>query len=670
VADREPEFSDRESFEQWLADKPIEWAQALAARSALRVLPLVGRFLDLSAEQFSTEKKLELTLAVFRAGFISWAASKDPANNMTNAAAAATRAGFGASAAAYAVASARAADAAAASAYAASAAAEARSSGATSARAADAASGAASVAAVYVWQSVSGDSSWLMNHQDGNAPASQVRLLMAQPLWLADVRGYTNYKANIPPWVRKPLDRMADDPTLAEAGFGHWIAWYRKIIPHRRDGKPESHFGEELDISIATQPDEWWNRDPTEVNADIARWLDERQEEPLARQEPTVRQFILDFLKARGVPTRIEDIADAFDAVGFKVIPKTMRGELSRLASSGRISRLERGLYEHASQATPTAATPPPLPSQSPGLRFALVERLIKFVHGDSPGKAGDDLVRVRDQLPLLRTLAGKLLRSLERSEVPRESLIEALTDYRDLVAREVDDVSINQLYALSIIFRNELHEVQNPEPGANIHSLSGSELATANSLMDINDVFLLGTVEGRSLFEDAETSDLLPGEGSSYRALELKLLDRLAEHGSVMDAADLELLRKAVLAGGKGPRPDRSGPLAISSFRNAVVVVAGTAVLGGIGYGVYLAPLAAAIISFAAGVIGTQGMRNSKAGEALSKKLTELVDRSTVDFLSDNEELLRQIAGERKHYRWLHSLLDWAATNRKNSGD
>jgi hypothetical protein len=58
---------DRESFEAWLRDKHKSWAQVLAMRAALRILPFAVRHQDL------TSRDGGLSFAAFRASFISWA---------------------------------------------------------------------------------------------------------------------------------------------------------------------------------------------------------------------------------------------------------------------------------------------------------------------------------------------------------------------------------------------------------------------------------------------------------------------------------------------------------------------------------------------------------------------------------------------------------------------
>jgi hypothetical protein len=184
---------------------------------------------------------------------------------------------------------------------------------------------------------------------------------------------------------------LSSDSALREAGFAPWIAWYRKLVPLGQD-RPSSHFGEGLDILVATQPNEWWDRDAAEVNAEIAGWLhthwtDERVERlkklwadglsasqiaaqlggvsrnavigrvhrlklerngrtsSAALEQPTIRQFILQLLKSSEKPMSIAEINRSFADANHPIIPKTVRGELSRMASAGEIVRVRTGVY-------------------------------------------------------------------------------------------------------------------------------------------------------------------------------------------------------------------------------------------------------------------------------------------------------------------------------------
>ncbi|WP_425419096.1 P-loop NTPase fold protein [Oricola indica] len=238
----EPKINSQEDLEGWLDDKPVEWAQAIAARAALRVFPLV---LPVAFREGGEN----LILQSFRASFISWAARKYPAHDMiTPAFASATPA---VAAATPAVAAATAAFA---SANAAFASADVNAVASATATAADAAAKAAafadaSDASANIWRAISEDCRWLLDSKNAS--------LIDQQLWFIDVRENDKYAANLPPWARKPLDHFVNSDRISTSSRRVVGGWYRAIIANMRK-TPRSLFGERVDIEIASLPDEFW----------------------------------------------------------------------------------------------------------------------------------------------------------------------------------------------------------------------------------------------------------------------------------------------------------------------------------------------------------------------------------------------------------------------------
>jgi len=82
------QITSRKELKDWLKNKPADFAQVIAARAALRVLPYA--FLQRIPDEWVTSHSLTL----FRALVISWAACNFPAYNMRRAAAAAANAAY------------------------------------------------------------------------------------------------------------------------------------------------------------------------------------------------------------------------------------------------------------------------------------------------------------------------------------------------------------------------------------------------------------------------------------------------------------------------------------------------------------------------------------------------------------------------------------------------
>lgn len=252
------DIKDEKSFKAWLKDKPIEWAQVLASRAALRVAPF--GFLESKrpySENFEITPR-HLTVLVFRSTLISRVAIKYPTRDMRRATSAATSA------------AARAADAAFAATSAASAAASAENQ---------------------VWAAIRIDCEFLEQQsailtviQGGDDISKEeaehklilliVGELLSAPLW-HDEELDDFFDSGMPSWVQEPFDEFAQSELANETSFGLIVDWYRDVC---RGGK-QTVFKGKTDLEIAEQPKEFWEGNPVEVMdrvAKIAGW--ERRE--------------------------------------------------------------------------------------------------------------------------------------------------------------------------------------------------------------------------------------------------------------------------------------------------------------------------------------------------------------------------------------------------------
>ena len=231
-------FNSKAALRDWLKEKPHPWAQAIASRVALRVLPAIVRSRDTKSNRKEIPERLIVSAA--RAILVSSVAlvQRTPA---TIAAAddAAYAAIVAADAAAYAAAAA--ADAAygavivdGAYSYAADA----------TATAADAYADVDAYADT-IWRSVSDDATWLAAADDISAPERGI-LLLRQPLW----------QCSAPDTLRTAWSHFANSSIAVEHGFQAWIRWYEALASLEDGRPPQPVFSDILSLRIATQPDE------------------------------------------------------------------------------------------------------------------------------------------------------------------------------------------------------------------------------------------------------------------------------------------------------------------------------------------------------------------------------------------------------------------------------
>jgi hypothetical protein len=259
-----PSFTNREDFEKWLADKPAEWAQLLALRSALRVLPIA-----LDPTNFRQGPALaRLTGAIFRTCATSWAACHIPAHEM--AARAAANAADAAAVAARAAAFAAAFDAghtAAFAAYAAASDADVAVAFHAAAAAAESATYAAADVADAAWNALSADAEWL---EQSDQPTIG---LLARPLWPKGDNPFSEAWARASAWLR------ANSLSL-------WAGWFqRRLDGHAAGFALPADADREIAGRLLSADNEWWTGGENEpgleqfqrVTREIESWIAELQ---------------------------------------------------------------------------------------------------------------------------------------------------------------------------------------------------------------------------------------------------------------------------------------------------------------------------------------------------------------------------------------------------------
>ncbi|MDP3552630.1 hypothetical protein [Methylocystis sp.] len=271
------QFDSQEALEAWLTDQPREASVAIAARAAVRALPLAV----LIARPIKPRLFENLNCALFRATALAWVAAtyRTPINvvlrsasDAAEAAAYAVRADSSAAsdaaeAAAYAVRadSAAAADAAAAADVAVRATYAVAADGtrplarAAARAAAYAARAADAYGADIAWEAVSADARFIV--EDGAVPkhvSKRARKLASdEGLWLNDTPGWATDHWHS---LREALPREDD--------WQVWIDWYQR----RLDGRSAS---QDIELVYARVPIEEWEKGPAAAN----RWIKERLDE-------------------------------------------------------------------------------------------------------------------------------------------------------------------------------------------------------------------------------------------------------------------------------------------------------------------------------------------------------------------------------------------------------
>jgi len=245
------EFSKRQDVERWLKNKPREIAVIIAARAALRVVPILSESVQQRGDK-AGKRELSLILAVLRATAAAWVAIESP----TRTAAAARSASY----AAYnydnsvaAAASSSSAVAAYTDEYAARGTAAIVICANASARVADIHGAGVEDTELIAYTAVSSDASLI---DEG----VQISTLSHLPLWLK----------GSPRWARDSWIRLKNVLRPLDEDWDVWMDWYEA----RLEGSPAN---EALEIARVLIADEIWRQGPKVVNAEIKRLINEHE---------------------------------------------------------------------------------------------------------------------------------------------------------------------------------------------------------------------------------------------------------------------------------------------------------------------------------------------------------------------------------------------------------
>ncbi len=252
------EITDQETLEKWLKDQPSDVAVVIAARSALRVLPLLAAEFDAGNHRPDEKIRADLILSVFRAVAVSWFGAVSP-NQETEFRIAASDAAFAvdeakldAAAPAFSVSS-----SAAFAAFAASDAADA----AFAVDPADAAFIAFTAAAdAFIWDLVQHDVDLFEKPQP--APAQ----VAFQALWSED----------IPEDIAEHWNALKKHLLDADEGWQVWTEWYdARLAGGWTHPKLDEKTNSEIETARVLIDKKLWQQGPVAVNAEIRRIIND-----------------------------------------------------------------------------------------------------------------------------------------------------------------------------------------------------------------------------------------------------------------------------------------------------------------------------------------------------------------------------------------------------------
>jgi hypothetical protein len=285
-------ITSKKELEAWLRDKPREWAIAIAARAALRVVPLWDKFLTSKGSSKETDAE-DFILTLFRSVAVPRLSALKLNRDMR-------------AAAAEAAATAAATDNVAATQW--SPAAAARWSEATTAArwsataAADAAAAADddarwSAAAVARWSTdavaaarwtATAVAAWDSISADATALAGGVSGAMTGPLWrtvdLGADGAVSVVTVDVPDWAISPLAQLNKDLQARSLYWSIWLDWYDAVLHGKQPWGLPHEAGNDVMYQLLTMNQVEWKKGAKYINPVLTAWVHKAWDREVAGQ--------------------------------------------------------------------------------------------------------------------------------------------------------------------------------------------------------------------------------------------------------------------------------------------------------------------------------------------------------------------------------------------------
>ncbi|MES0194482.1 type IV toxin-antitoxin system AbiEi family antitoxin domain-containing protein [Mesorhizobium sp. LSJC264A00] len=674
-------ITNPKELEDWLGDKPIEWGQFIVLRSALRTIPALSNEFEKGKRLFSFESKESRILEAFRGvylahNFLSFSEGITPnkysliLDRMSDTRDYLLKIGSQAPHAAKAAMTSVSTSLSAMVDYDPQRASIAVSQAATAAsriaalrHQEPASEAAAHSARLSIWRSVDWDASGLVGQPMTNWPVKS--------LW----------EGRTPEWASKGIQRLFSNLEGGGHPWWMWNEWYLAMT----SGQPavEISRNPQTDLALAVKSNEWWRRSAEKVNLDILHFYDP--------ERVSVAQFILNFLAERRSPARNDEIADAFAKAKYPIVPKTMRGQLSRLASSGQIVRVQQGLYASSGNLKEDSETalPPPLPSQGHGPNLGIFKGKVALVRPPDIDDIGNDVTRLAKFRPLVGDALDELLSATPtpanpQANDPYERLRRHARTYRENLAGDLRTLDYELLFGLGTMLMNRLDADLSRSSESDYAPLSDRQRTALKDFKGHHGPFITGSKAGLAAIDDAERLDRNPTEEKEFKETVSGFAAALQNESSIIDTQAGAIIVDAANAIGEGRQAERSFLFGKGAIRNAIIVVSAGGVIATLASIAVASGGVVALISSALGLVVLEGTKRSKAFKVVSEpvqrlldqlsdldmeKLAALSDRNMepyVRFMLKEEGRLRAIAGNRPELEWLHKQLDLIKKNNR----
>lgn len=332
---------------------------------------------------------------------------------------------------------------------------------------------------------------------------------------------------------------------------------------------------------------------------------------------------------------------------------------------------------------------PPPLPSQGVGPHFEVDDKgVIRFAPPEALDRHGNNVRRLRALHPTICSLARELSASLGKGNSPHGHLCGRIEAYRDLVDQELESVDFSLMYIEGVRVANaERVAVQKIERGE-LPAMELSDGEALATLLQLHANFMMSTTEGIEAIVEEERYSRRPEEEMQYRVAAVDFAENLQNNPDVIDQDVASVVLGAAEQIGLGANLERSGVVGTATLRNVTIILAAGATVALPVVGGLLLGSSGLIAGGLAGYLASEGVKRSNAFGTIILPLSKSIDgaselkipnlmdgissrlRPQLNFVLKMEGKLRQLAGRREQFAWVHETLDWIKGHAKDDED
>jgi hypothetical protein len=296
-----------------------------------------------------------------------------------------------------------------------------------------------------------------------------------------------------------------------------------------------------------------------------------------------------------------------------------------------------------------------PIPAQGAGPHFGLNAVYRIDVAIPELDDSGNDLHRLRLQLPLVREAAEDLAGHLNPNAFPE--LARNLAAYRAAIEGEPETITWGVVFARGVRLDNAATAARRQIEDRLQPLLEDAAQEALDSVLTLHGPMILATTEGRELMSDADRMRLTREEQATLRSDALAVARALNEDAKVIEPPAADVVMDAAETIGQDPQPERGSAVGGATIRNVTIWAVGVAAIAataGVGF-----------VEAGAAVLAIEGLKKSKRFSALTDALGTRIDgvlrtgTAFQNFVVRNEQPLRQMASNSAGMRWMLPYID-----------